>query len=181
MLKHAVPVVSCGSRLFAASCGSSPDQGSQSPRSPLALDLRRSRRSLGLIAVSLSRRANRPARRRRRESEGAAKLGTDAELRRALGLTAGTATAATLLGVLGGTPLAYPAGAMAVPRARASSPRCSTCRCSFRIRSLASRCCSCSAAIARLAGAALAFGHARRRVRRPESSARCCSSRRRST
>jgi molybdate/tungstate transport system permease protein len=39
--------------------------------------------------------------------EGAAKLGTDAELRRALGLTAGTATAATLLGVFGGTPIAF--------------------------------------------------------------------------
>jgi len=39
--------------------------------------------------------------------EGATKLATDAELRRALGLTAATATAATLLGVLGGTPLAF--------------------------------------------------------------------------
>ena len=40
-------------------------------------------------------------------AEGGARLGTDAELRRALGLTAMTATAATLLGVLGGTPIAY--------------------------------------------------------------------------
>jgi molybdate/tungstate transport system permease protein len=39
--------------------------------------------------------------------EGGARLATDAELRRALGLTAATATAATLLGVLGGTPIAY--------------------------------------------------------------------------
>lgn len=39
--------------------------------------------------------------------EGAARLGTDAELRSALGLTAITATVATLLGVLGGTPIAY--------------------------------------------------------------------------
>jgi len=39
--------------------------------------------------------------------EGGAKLATDAELRRALGLTAATATAAMLLGVLGGTPIAY--------------------------------------------------------------------------
>lgn len=39
--------------------------------------------------------------------EGAARLGTDVELRRALGLTAATATAATLAGVLGGTPIAY--------------------------------------------------------------------------
>jgi len=40
-------------------------------------------------------------------AEGAARLATDAELRRALGLTAATATAATTLGVLGGTPLAF--------------------------------------------------------------------------
>ena len=40
-------------------------------------------------------------------AEGGMRLGTDAELRRALGLTAGTATAATLLGVLGGTPIAF--------------------------------------------------------------------------
>ena len=39
--------------------------------------------------------------------EGGARLGTDAELRRALGLTAATATAATLLGVIGGTPIAF--------------------------------------------------------------------------
>ena len=39
--------------------------------------------------------------------EGGAKLATDAELRHALGLTAATATAAMLLGVLGGTPIAY--------------------------------------------------------------------------
>ena len=39
--------------------------------------------------------------------EGGARLATDAELRQALGLTALTATAATLLGVLGGTPIAY--------------------------------------------------------------------------
>ena len=39
--------------------------------------------------------------------DGAARLLDDAELRSALLLTAGTATAATLLGVLGGTPLAY--------------------------------------------------------------------------
>lgn len=39
--------------------------------------------------------------------EGVAKLGTDAELRRSLLLTGLTATAATLLGVLGGTPLAW--------------------------------------------------------------------------
>ena len=39
--------------------------------------------------------------------EGGARLATDAELRRALGLTAATATAATLLGVLGGTPVAF--------------------------------------------------------------------------
>jgi molybdate/tungstate transport system permease protein len=40
-------------------------------------------------------------------AEGGARLGTDAELRRALVLTAATATGATLLGVLGGTPIAY--------------------------------------------------------------------------
>ena len=40
-------------------------------------------------------------------AEGGVRLVTDAELRRALGLTAVTATAATLLGVLGGTPIAY--------------------------------------------------------------------------
>ena len=39
--------------------------------------------------------------------EGGAKLATDAELRSALWLTAATATAAMLLGVLGGTPIAY--------------------------------------------------------------------------
>ncbi|HEX6050330.1 MAG TPA: ABC transporter permease [Gemmatimonadaceae bacterium] len=39
--------------------------------------------------------------------EGGARLASDAELRRALGLTATTATAATLLGVLGGTPIAF--------------------------------------------------------------------------
>lgn len=39
--------------------------------------------------------------------EGAARLVTDAELRQALGLTAGTATAAMLLGIVGGTPIAY--------------------------------------------------------------------------
>ncbi len=39
--------------------------------------------------------------------DGLAALGTDAELRGALLLTAGTATAATILGLLGGTPLAY--------------------------------------------------------------------------
>src|SRR6185436_1817630 len=39
--------------------------------------------------------------------EGGAKLATDAELRRALGLTAATATAAMVFGVLGGTPIAY--------------------------------------------------------------------------
>jgi molybdate/tungstate transport system permease protein len=39
--------------------------------------------------------------------QGAARLFSDAELRRALALTATTATAATLLGVLGGTPIAY--------------------------------------------------------------------------
>ncbi|MDP1890937.1 MAG: ABC transporter permease [Gemmatimonadaceae bacterium] len=40
-------------------------------------------------------------------AEGVRQLGSDAELRGALSLTAITATAATLLGVLGGTPLAY--------------------------------------------------------------------------
>ena len=39
--------------------------------------------------------------------EGGARLATDAELRRALVLTAATATAATALGVLGGTPLSF--------------------------------------------------------------------------
>jgi molybdate/tungstate transport system permease protein len=38
---------------------------------------------------------------------GLGRLGSDAELRASLALTALTATAATLLGVLGGTPLAY--------------------------------------------------------------------------
>src|SRR5438874_1742925 len=38
---------------------------------------------------------------------GARKLGTDTELRSALLLTAATATSATVLGVFGGTPLAY--------------------------------------------------------------------------
>lgn len=38
---------------------------------------------------------------------GIRKLGTDAELRRSLALTATTATVAMLLGILGGTPLAY--------------------------------------------------------------------------
>jgi len=38
---------------------------------------------------------------------GLARLGVDAELRSALGLTAVTATAATLLGIAGGTPIAY--------------------------------------------------------------------------
>jgi molybdate/tungstate transport system permease protein len=38
---------------------------------------------------------------------GVRKLGTDAELRSSLVLTAFTATTATLLGILGGTPLAY--------------------------------------------------------------------------
>lgn len=40
-------------------------------------------------------------------ASGVRKLATDAELRSALLLTGGTATAAVLLGVLGGTPLAY--------------------------------------------------------------------------
>ncbi|MHB1297051.1 MAG: ABC transporter permease [Gemmatimonadaceae bacterium] len=40
-------------------------------------------------------------------AEGLGRLGNDAELRASLALTAFTATAATLLGVLGGTPLAY--------------------------------------------------------------------------
>jgi molybdate/tungstate transport system permease protein len=40
-------------------------------------------------------------------ASGVRKLGTDAELRHALWLTALTATTAVLLGVLGGTPLAY--------------------------------------------------------------------------
>lgn len=40
-------------------------------------------------------------------ASGLAQLGHDAELRDALVLTAVTATGATLLGVLGGTPLAY--------------------------------------------------------------------------
>lgn len=40
-------------------------------------------------------------------TEGIRRLGVDAELRHALFLTAITATAATVLGVLGGTPLAY--------------------------------------------------------------------------
>ena len=40
-------------------------------------------------------------------AEGLRHLTTDAELRNALALTAITATSATLLGVLGGTPLAY--------------------------------------------------------------------------
>lgn len=39
--------------------------------------------------------------------EGLAKLGTDSELRRSLLLTGMTATIATLIGVLGGTPLAW--------------------------------------------------------------------------
>lgn len=39
--------------------------------------------------------------------DGIARLGNDAELRSALALTGGTATLATLLGVLAGTPLAY--------------------------------------------------------------------------
>ncbi|MDQ6829676.1 MAG: ABC transporter permease [Gemmatimonadota bacterium] len=40
-------------------------------------------------------------------ARGVQQLGSDAELRRALALTALTATAATILGVLGGTPVAY--------------------------------------------------------------------------
>jgi molybdate/tungstate transport system permease protein len=40
-------------------------------------------------------------------ARGVASLGSDAELRSALLLTAGTATIATILGVLGGTPIAY--------------------------------------------------------------------------
>ncbi len=40
-------------------------------------------------------------------ADGARRLFTDSELRQSLSLTAITATAATLLGVLGGTPLAY--------------------------------------------------------------------------
>lgn len=40
-------------------------------------------------------------------ADGVRQLAGDAELRAALGLTALTATAATMLGVLGGTPLAY--------------------------------------------------------------------------
>ena len=40
-------------------------------------------------------------------AEGLGRLGSDAELRASLALTAFTATAATLLGVIGGTPLAY--------------------------------------------------------------------------
>ena len=40
-------------------------------------------------------------------AEGLSRLGSDAELRSSLALTALTATTATLLGVLGGTPLAY--------------------------------------------------------------------------
>ncbi len=40
-------------------------------------------------------------------ASGLAQLGTDRELRDALGLTAATATMATLLGVVGGTPIAY--------------------------------------------------------------------------
>jgi molybdate/tungstate transport system permease protein len=40
-------------------------------------------------------------------ADGAARLATDSELRQALVLTATTATAATLLGVLGGTPIAF--------------------------------------------------------------------------
>ena len=40
-------------------------------------------------------------------ASGVGKLGTDAELRRSLALTAVTATTATALGILGGTPLAY--------------------------------------------------------------------------
>lgn len=40
-------------------------------------------------------------------TEGILRLGSDAELRSSLALTAFAATAATLLGVLGGTPLAY--------------------------------------------------------------------------
>jgi len=39
--------------------------------------------------------------------EGARRLATDSELRQAMGLTAVTATVATVLGVLGGTPLAW--------------------------------------------------------------------------
>ena len=65
------------------------------------------RRSPRLAAVSVPRRADRSARgdgRTRRRQRGSA---TDTELRRALGLTAATATAATLLGVLGGTPIAF--------------------------------------------------------------------------
>jgi molybdate/tungstate transport system permease protein len=40
-------------------------------------------------------------------SSGLSKLGDDGELRGALGLTAATATAAVVLGILGGTPLAF--------------------------------------------------------------------------
>src|SRR5262249_56039010 len=40
-------------------------------------------------------------------ARGVASLGSDAELRSSLVLTATTATIATLLGVLGGTPVAY--------------------------------------------------------------------------
>jgi molybdate/tungstate transport system permease protein len=40
-------------------------------------------------------------------AEGARRLGTDAELRASLGLTALTATIATALGVIGGTPVAF--------------------------------------------------------------------------
>jgi molybdate/tungstate transport system permease protein len=47
--------------------------------------------------------------------EGVQRLGTDAELRGALALTALTATVATLAGVLGGTPLAYVLARRAFP------------------------------------------------------------------
>ena len=52
------------------------------------------------------------------ERAAVAALASDAELRASLLLTASTATIATLLGVLGATPLAYLLARRAFPRAR---------------------------------------------------------------
>ena len=74
---------------------------------------------------------------------GLGQLGTDVELRDSLILTAVCATTATLLGVVGGTPLAYLlarrrfTGEVGRRRDRRSPAR------GFRIRSLGLRCCSC--------------------------------------
>lgn len=59
---------------------------------------------------------------------GIGKLASDAELRGSLALTAVTATTATVIGIAGGTPLAYLLPAATFVDARCSR-RYSTCRC----------------------------------------------------